>query len=149
MNDTLGAYARLTTQGGDVGYYSLKILEARGVGSPSQLPYSVRVLLEALLRKCDGKVVTERDVAALARWGEADAGVGEIAFFPSRVLLQDFTGVPAGVDLAALREATHRLGGGSYTDQSSHPRGSRDRPLGAGRLVRHGGFLGLQREPRV
>ncbi|MBI5017199.1 MAG: aconitate hydratase AcnA [Deltaproteobacteria bacterium] len=110
MNNPFGSSSVLETASGRVGCYRLSALEAAGVGSVSRLPFSVKVLLEALLRRCDGAVVTEGDVAALARWGTGSSE-GEVAFFPSRVLLQDFTGVPAVVDLAALREATRRLGG--------------------------------------
>jgi len=103
--------AQLSTRAGDVLYHSLPALEAAGAGDVAGLPYSVKVLLEALLRHCDGYLVREDDVAALARWGAAGDPERELAFLPARVLLQDFTGVPAVVDLAALRAAMDRLGG--------------------------------------
>ena len=74
------------------------------------LPRSIRVLLEGALRNCDGFLVTEEDVENIAGW-KPDAERGEIPFMPSRVILQDFTGVPAVVDMAALREAMVELGG--------------------------------------
>jgi aconitate hydratase len=103
--------AKLAARGGDVLYHSLPALEASGAGAVSRLPFSVKVLLEALLRNCDGYLVREDDVAALARWGSPGEAERELAFLPARVLLQDFTGVPAVVDLAALRAAMDRLGG--------------------------------------
>ncbi|MEZ6120935.1 MAG: aconitate hydratase AcnA [Pirellulaceae bacterium] len=81
------------------------------MGPVSKLPYSIRVLLEAVLRNCDGYVVTEEDVKNLANWNAASPAKVEIPFMPSRVVLQDFTGVPAVVDLAAMRSAMGRLGG--------------------------------------
>src|SRR3954468_7614161 len=84
-------------------------LDALG-GDVARLPYSLKVLLENLLRQEDGVSVTADDVEALARWdgGESDR---EIAFMPARVLMQDFTGVPAVVDLAAMRDGIEQLGG--------------------------------------
>jgi len=90
----------------DIGKY-MKDLGA----SLADMPYSVRVLLESLIRNCDGKRVREEDVRAVAKW-RADSGEAlEIPFLPARVLLQDFTGVPALVDLAAMRDAVAELGG--------------------------------------
>ncbi|HVS01816.1 MAG TPA: aconitate hydratase AcnA [Thermoanaerobaculia bacterium] len=77
----------------------------------SRLPYALKVLLENLLRRQDGRTVTARDVAAVARWRADAVPSQEIAFMPARVLLQDFTGVPAVVDLAAMRDAMRQLGG--------------------------------------
>ena len=81
------------------------------VGNIDQLPYSIRVLLENLLRHEDGKTVTKSDIEAVAKWNAKSEPQTEIAFRPSRVLLQDFTGVPAVVDLAAMRDAYKRMGG--------------------------------------
>ncbi len=106
-----GAEARLETAAGRVRYFSLPALEARGLGPVARLPFSIRVLLESMLRHCDGYHVTEDDVAWLAGWDPVGGEQREIAFLPARVLLQDFTGVPAVVDLAALRSAMERLGG--------------------------------------
>src|SRR3954468_14751328 len=77
----------------------------------ARLPYALKVLLENLLRNEDGGTVEAGDVEALAKWGAADEPSREIAYTPARVLLQDFTGVPAIVDLAAMRDAMRDLGG--------------------------------------
>src|SRR5882762_933660 len=90
--------------------YRLRALDESGV-STKHLPYSLRILLENLLRTEDGRNVTENDIRALAAWNSKSKPDKEIAFTPSRVLLQDFTGVPAVVDLAAMRDAMQRLGG--------------------------------------
>ena len=110
MNDFFGARSTLKTRGGTVHYHRLAKLEQDGVGNVSGLPFSLKVLLEALLRHGDGRVVQKEDVQALAAWKPGNAQ-REIAFKPARVLLQDFTGVPSVVDLAALRSAMARLGG--------------------------------------
>ena len=91
--------------------YRLDRLEKVGLGSLSRLPFSIRVLLEAVLRHCDGELITEEDVAALAGWEAKKPAEREVPFQPARVVLQDFTGVPAVVDLAAMRSAMKRLGG--------------------------------------
>ena len=88
-------------------YYRLGALDA----DLDKLPYSIKVLLESCLRNCDDFVVTRDHVNALANYDAADVGEQEIAFKPGRVVLQDFTGVPAVVDFAALRSAMERLGG--------------------------------------
>lgn len=93
--------------GGD--YYSLDALDANGVPT-GHLPYSVRILLEGALRGHDGFLITEEDIRTIAAW-TPDGERGEIPFRPSRVILQDFTGVPAVVDLAALRDAMVEMGG--------------------------------------
>ncbi|HXJ45635.1 MAG TPA: aconitase family protein, partial [Candidatus Dormibacteraeota bacterium] len=88
----------------------LELLETQGVATLAKLPFSLRILLENLLRCEDGRFVRADDIKALATWtpGAKDK---EIAFMPARVLLQDFTGVPAIVDLAAMREAVNKIGG--------------------------------------
>src|SRR5207249_2078036 len=91
-------------------YYRLDALSRSGL-DVSRLPFSLKVLLENLLRHEDGVTVTSRDIEALAAWDPKADPDREIAFRPSRVLLQDFTGVPAIVDLAAMRDAMKRLGG--------------------------------------
>ncbi len=101
----------MSVPGGEALYDSLPDLERAGFPGVSKLPYSIRVLLESLLRNCDGKLVTEEDVAALANWDAAAPATRELPFMPSRVLLQDFTGVPCIVDLAAMRAAVKKLGG--------------------------------------
>ncbi|MFB6240347.1 MAG: aconitate hydratase, partial [Gemmatimonadota bacterium] len=91
--------------------FDLTRLEREGVGEVSRLPYSIRILLENLLRHEDGETVTAEDIRAVADWDPAVEEDREIAFRPARVLLQDFTGVPSVVDLAAMRDAMARLGG--------------------------------------
>ncbi len=91
--------------------HRLAALAEAGLGDPARLPRSIRVLLENLLRSEDGSSVTRDDIAALAGWQGVDPNRGEIAFRPARVVLQDLTGVPALVDLAALRDAMAELGG--------------------------------------
>ena len=94
--------------------YRLDALERSGVGKPSRLPFSLKVLLENLLRHEDGRFVHAEDIRALAGWDPTStegASEKEISFMPARVLLQDFTGVPAVVDLAAMRDAMRQLGG--------------------------------------
>ncbi len=93
-------------------YFSLKAAEKNGLSGIGQLPFSMKVLLENLLRFEDGRSVTKEDIAAVADWlGNKGKAEREIAFRPTRVLMQDFTGVPAVVDLAAMRDAMTRLGG--------------------------------------
>jgi aconitate hydratase len=93
-------------------YYSLKAAEKNGLKGISALPFSLKVLLENLLRHEDGRTVTRDDIAAVAEWLDNRGKAGrEIAFRPARVLMQDFTGVPAVVDLAAMRDAMRALGG--------------------------------------
>src|ERR1700677_3663255 len=94
--------------------YRLSVLERAGIGNISRLPFSLKVLLENLLRHEDGQFVFSEDIHALAGWDPASAAGAsqkEISFMPARVLLQDFTGVPAVVDLAAMREAIRKIGG--------------------------------------
>jgi len=110
MNDTFGA--RSTLGVGDRRYTMFRLDALSKAGLPvERLPYSMRILLENLLRSMDGRVVTAEDVEAVARWEPTATPSREIAFTPSRVLLQDFTGVPAVVDLAAMRDAMADLGG--------------------------------------
>jgi len=104
--------ARATLRVGDRQYeiYRINVLDKQ-CGSTQHLPYSLRVLLENLLRTENGKSVTQDDIRFLAQWQATAAPSREIAFTPARVLMQDFTGVPAVVDLAAMRDAMKRLGG--------------------------------------
>ena len=106
--DSFGARSRLHV--GDASYDVMRLDALTSVADLSRLPFSLKVLLENLLRHEDGTTVTRDDVAALARWEPAAAGTREIAFTPARVLMQDFTGVPAIVDLAAMRDAMQVLG---------------------------------------
>ncbi len=109
--DSFGARATLATSTGPVDYFRLAALEEQGLVKLDRLPVSIRVLLEAVLRGEDGERITREDVLALAAYDPAAPGRAELPFPPARVLLQDFTGVPAVVDLAALRSAMQRLGG--------------------------------------
>lgn len=109
--DPFGARDTFETGSGKAGIYRLSKLEKLGLGQISSLPFSIRVLLEAVLRNCDGYVVSEENVKGLANWNAAAPAKEEIPFHVSRVVMQDFTGVPAVVDLAAMRAAMKRLGG--------------------------------------
>ena len=110
-----GARSTLSGSFGSVTYYKLDALTAEGASVVDRLPYTVRVLLENLLRRSAAGKATEKEVLAMARWSprqaSADGDVQEFPFMPARVLMQDLTGVPATVDLAALRSAMSRLGG--------------------------------------
>ncbi|HSA03134.1 MAG TPA: aconitase family protein, partial [Candidatus Paceibacterota bacterium] len=91
-------------------FFSLPALEQAGVGPVSRLPVSIRLVLESVLRHCDGRRVTEANVHQLANWQPRAARLEEIPFIVARIVLQDFTGVPLLVDLAAMRSAVQRLG---------------------------------------
>ena len=106
-----GAQSPLSTAAGDFTIHRLEKLAEQGAGTISRLPYSIRVLLESALRNCDGYIVSEEDVKNIAAWSPSNQPAIEIPFMPGRVVLQDFTGVPAVVDLAALRSAMVRMGG--------------------------------------
>ena len=99
-----------TSKGQSLSYYSLPALEAAGVGPISRLPVSIRIVLESVLRNCDGKKVTEEHVRQLANWAPTAERVDEIPFVLARVVLQDFTGVPLLADLAAMRNVAQTLG---------------------------------------
>ncbi len=114
MAKSLDSYSTLSTLTVDdkrVSYYSLPALESSGAGKVGRLPYSLRILLENLLRCEDGVAVERQDIQALLGWDPDTEPDREIAFTPARVILQDFTGVPAVVDLAAMREAMREMGG--------------------------------------
>lgn len=111
QNDTFNAARTLKTASGDLTIYALDALKEQGVGHVDRLPYSIKVLLEAVLRNQDGFAITADHVRAIANYNATDVGEIEIPFKPGRVVLQDFTGVPAVVDLAACRSAMDRLGG--------------------------------------
>jgi aconitate hydratase len=110
-NNPFGAREKFNTGHGTASLYRLAKLEEQGLTKIADLPFSIRVLLEAALRNCDGFAVREEDVKNLAGWNASKPVEIEIPFSPARVLLQDFTGVPAVVDLAAMRSAMRRLGG--------------------------------------
>ncbi|MGH2636708.1 MAG: aconitate hydratase AcnA, partial [Actinomycetota bacterium] len=105
-----GATGRLEAAGGSIGLVRLGWLEEQGIGATDRLPHTVRILLENLLRRVGTSDVNDADVRSLAAWPDA-ADDANVAFMPSRVLMQDFTGVPAVVDLAAMRSAMARGGG--------------------------------------
>jgi aconitate hydratase len=109
--DPFSARSTFETGSGPATLYRLRALDDAGVTTTSRLPYSIRMVLEALLRTCDDYEVTEKDIRALATWNAARPAEVEIPFKPARVVLQDFTGVPCVVDLAAMRAAMKRLGG--------------------------------------
>ncbi len=111
INDPFGARAYLPGTGEPIVYYRLAALEEAGLGQISRLPFSIKILLEALLRQVDGFAVTEEDVRRLAAWDPKNPAPVELPFKPARVVMQDFTGVPAVVDLAAMRSAMARAGG--------------------------------------
>lgn len=109
--DFFGSRQTFQTASGPAVYYSLQKLERSGLGPISRLPFSIRVLLESVLRHCDDTLVHQDHVRDLANWKPNSPSRGELPFMPARVVLQDFTGVPALVDLAAMRAAMHRFGG--------------------------------------
>ena len=108
MTDSFGARSTLSAGGKD---FEIFRLDAVREGHVNRLPYSLKILLENLLRHEDGRDVTRDDILALANWDPKAAPSTEISFTPARVVLQDFTGVPAVVDLAAMRDAVVKLGG--------------------------------------
>ncbi|WP_214775175.1 aconitate hydratase AcnA [Exiguobacterium sp. s37] len=115
QTNVLDAFASRTTfeaNGQSYDFYRLKKLEEEGLTDISRLPYSIRVLLESVLRQQDGRAITKEHVENLAKWGTADVSKDiDVPFKPARVVLQDFTGVPTVVDLASLRKAMADLGG--------------------------------------
>ncbi len=109
--DYFGAKSTFETGSGPATIYRLDALQKSGVADIDRLPFSIKVLLEAALRQADGFEITKEAVETIANWGPESAGKVEIPFKPARVVLQDFTGVPSVVDLAALRSAMARMGG--------------------------------------
>src|SRR4249919_2365981 len=110
MNDEFKTLTKFDAGGGREGFlHSLPALEAQGIGPISRLPVSIRIVLESVLRNCDGKKVTEKDVETLAAWNAKSPAQEEIPFVVARIVLQDFTGVPLLVDLAAMRSAVASL----------------------------------------
>src|SRR5437763_6989277 len=97
-------------QGRDGFLFSLPALEEQGIGKISRLPVSSRIVLESVLRSCDGKKVRRKDVETLAKWNAKAPANAEVPFVVARIVLQDFTGVPLLVDLAAMRSAVARMG---------------------------------------
>ncbi|MEZ0369733.1 MAG: aconitase family protein, partial [Candidatus Sericytochromatia bacterium] len=109
--DRLNTRTAFDTGSGQAYLYSLPKLASQGFPQINSLPFSIKVLLESVLRNCDGYIVTEEDVKKLASYNPSQPVESEIPFMPARVILQDFTGVPAVVDLAAMRAAMARMGG--------------------------------------
>ncbi len=110
-NNPFGSQSTLSYKGGSVKIFRLKKLAEMGLGNLDALPFSIKVLLESALRNMDNFAVTETDVKNLAAWNATKVNACELPFKPARVILQDFTGVPAVVDLAAMRSAMKRAGG--------------------------------------
>src|SRR5436190_2183755 len=111
MTDEFKALEKFDAGKGREGlFFSLPALEEQGIGKISRLPVSIRIVLESVLRNCDGKKVRGKDVEALANWNAQSPANEEIPFVVARIVLQDFTGVPLVVDLAAMRSAVQRLG---------------------------------------
>src|SRR5467141_323643 len=112
MNDEFKTLTKFEAGNGREGFlHSLPALEEQGVGKISRLPVSIRIVLESVLRNCDEKKVRRKDVETLAGWDAKKPANEEIPFVVARIVLQDFTGVPLVVDLAAMRSAVKRLGG--------------------------------------
>ena len=111
MHDPFAALEKFTPASVREGvFYSLPRLEAAGLGPISRLPVSIRIVLESVLRNCDGRKVREQDVRVLAAWQAKKPAAEEIPFVVARIVLQDFTGVPLLVDLAAMRNAVATAG---------------------------------------
>ncbi|MEP6603467.1 MAG: aconitate hydratase [Spartobacteria bacterium] len=112
MNDDFKTLTKFDAGNGREGFlHSLPALEEQGLGDISRLPVSIRIVLESVLRNCDGKKVQRKDVEALAKWNAKKPANEEIPFVVARIVLQDFTGVPLVVDLAAMRSAVKKVGG--------------------------------------
>ncbi|VTR45920.1 isopropylmalate isomerase large subunit [Actinobacillus pleuropneumoniae] len=109
--DQFSISRKLEVGGKSYRYFSLQALEEQGYGSVSKLPFSIRVLLEAAVRQFDGRAITEDHVKLLSKWNEGRDNNKEIPFIPARIVLQDFTGVPVVVDLAAMRDTVKKSGG--------------------------------------
>ena len=121
LRDPFDARTPLESSSGRKVYYRLKALQERGVGDIAALPFSIKVLLESVLRNNNGFEIRDEDVVNLAHWSPAPSEGREMPFKPARVVLQDFTGVPSLVDLAALRSAMQRMGGDPARIQPAIP----------------------------
>src|SRR5207245_11573219 len=111
MKDEFNTLTKFDAGNGREGFlFSLPALEEQGIGKSSRLQVSIRIVLESVLRNCDGKKVQRKDVEALAKWNAKSPANEEIPFVVARIVLQDFTGVPLIVDLAAMRSCVQRLG---------------------------------------
>jgi aconitate hydratase len=134
--NTFGSQSELKAGGKTYEIFRLSALEKKGI-SLHRLPFSLKILLENLLRREDGVNVTAADIEFLANWDAKAEPSREIAYMPARVLMQDFTGVPAVVDLAAMRDAIKTLGGDPERVNPLAARRAGHRPLRAGGRVRH------------
>jgi aconitate hydratase len=130
-------------KGREAFFFSLPALEEQKNGKISRLPVSIRIVLESVLRNCDGKKVRRKDVETLAKWNAKSPANAEIPFVVARIVLQDFTGVPLIVDLAAMRSAVQRLGGDPKIIEPLTRR-SRHRSLCTGRFLRFAACVGTQ-----
>ncbi len=111
IHNPFGTRTNFKTNEGEFQVYALEKLEDAGFKQISQMPFSLKVLLESVIRNCDGTIVTEKDIQNISEWNAENPGSKEVPYFPARVILQDFTGVPAVVDLAAMRSTIKRLNG--------------------------------------
>ena len=143
--DPFGARDQFDTGHGTATLYRLSKLQDAGLGEIDRLPFSIRVLLESVLRNCDDFLVSQQDVKNLAAWKASAPAKQEVPFKPYRVVLQDFTGVPAVVDLAAMRSAMSRLGGDPEKINPLIPGRPRDRPQCPSRLFRQRRRVGKER----
>ncbi len=146
-DNSFGARADLEVGGRTYEIHRLDALQSQF--DVARLPFSLKVLLENLLRNEDGVAIRREDIEALATWDHSAEPSKEIAFTPARVVMQDFTGVPAVVDLAAMRDAMAELGGDAEQDQPARAGRAGHRPLGAGRRLRHPRRVPHQRRARV
>ena len=146
--DSLNTRSTLEAGGKSYAYYSLA-KAAEALGDVSRLPFSMKVLLENLLRFEDGETVTRDDLQAMADWLKERRIDREIQYRPARVLMQDFTGVPAVVDLAAMRDAMEHARRRPAEDQSAGPGPPGHRPQRDGRRVRHAAGVRQERRARI
>ena len=131
MRDSFGAASTLKVKDQSFQMYRLEALDKAGIANTAKIPFSIRILLENLLRFEDDRTVRSGDIEYVAKWDPA-AKAREIQFRPARVLLQDFTGVPALCDLAAMRDALRAMGADPTAGKSADSGRPGDRSLGAG-----------------
>ncbi len=148
--DTAKTRRSLTVGGKSIAYYSIPAAQDAGLGDFSKLPASLKVVLENMLRfEDDGFTVSVDDIKAFGDWAkQGGKSAREIAYRPARVLMQDFTGVPAVVDLAAMRDGIKALGGDAKKINRWCP-STRDRPLGDDRRIRQPARLPEKRGSRI
>ena len=152
MTQSLDTFkSKKTLQVGDktYTYFSIPDAEKNGLEGVSKLPFSLKVVLENLLRFEDGRTVTADDIRAVATWLTTRKSTHEISYRPARVLMQDFTGVPAVVDLAAMRDDRCETRRRPEEGQSAGSGRPRHRPLGHDRLFRHPGRVQEERRTGI